>query len=345
MEILTSLGFIVVGLALLVWSADYFVDAAADVAHYFKMPPLLIGMVIIGFGTSAPEMIVSAFSAAEGKPELALGNAFGSNIANIGLILGITALLKPILVNKDAVKKELPILILASIVAVLLLVDLDISRMDAWVLLILFFTIMAHSIYLAILKKKRAIRVEYSDPELGKRQDDEAMGGHEFHKDVKIGPTLLKLVAGLLVLMGSSKLLVDGAVDLARIMGVSELVIGLTIVAVGTSLPELAAAISAVKKGQNDFVLGNIIGSNLFNTLMVVGIAGAIAPMMNLNLMVLVRDSLVMMVLTCLVFAMSFSVGGRERVINRVEGGALFAIYVLYTAFLVAMETGFIKLG
>jgi cation:H+ antiporter len=275
-------------------------------------------MVVVGFGTSAPEMAVSALAASQGNPGLALGNAYGSNITNIALILGITALLAPIAVHSQVMRKELPILILVTGFAGWQLWDGDLSRMDAIGLMLAFVVLIGWSIY------------------QGLRQPDDALA-KEMTEEVHTMPVrkaLLWLVVGLLLLIISSRILVWGAVDLASMFGISDLVIGLTIVAVGTSLPELASSIIAARKGEHDLALGNILGSNLFNTLAVVGIAGLIAPM-SVAPEVLTRDFPVMAALTLVLFAMCYGFRGPGR-INRLEGGALLLAFVAYTVYLLA---------
>ena len=315
---LMAIGAIIAGLILLVWSADKFVEGSATTASHFGMPPLLIGMVVVGFGTSAPEMAVSALAASQGNPGLALGNAYGSNITNIALILGITALMAPIAVHSQVMRKELPILILVTAFAGWQLWDGDLSRMDAVGLMLVFVLLIGWSIY------------------QGFRQPDDALA-KEMNEEVHAMPlrkALLWLVVGLLLLIVSSRILVWGAVDLATMFGISDLVIGLTIVAVGTSLPELASSIIAARKGEHDLALGNILGSNLFNTLAVVGIAGLIAPM-SVAPEVLTRDLPVMAALTLVLFAMCYGFRGAGR-INRFEGGALLLAFVAYTLYLLA---------
>ena len=216
-------GALIVGLILLVWSADRFVEGAAALARHLGMPPLLIGMVVVGFGTSVPEMVVSAFAALQGNPGLALGNAYGSNITNIALILGLTAVLNPISVHSHVLRKELPILAAVTVLAAWQLHDGDISRSDALVLLGVFAALMAWTILQGLRRK--------SDP-LGSEVDRE-LADHV----MPAGRALAWLVVGLLLLLVSSRLLVWGAVIIARGFGVSDLIIGLTIVAIGTSLP------------------------------------------------------------------------------------------------------------
>ncbi|WP_349342473.1 calcium/sodium antiporter [Marinobacter sp. MMG032] len=317
---LMAIGAIIAGLTLLVWSADKFVEGSATTASHFGMPPLLIGMVVVGFGTSAPEMAVSALAASQGNPGLALGNAYGSNITNIALILGITALLAPIAVHSQVMRKELPILILVTAFAGWQLWDGNLSRMDAIGLMLVFVALIGWSIYQSF------------------RQPDDALA-KEMTEEVHTMPlrkALLWLVVGLLLLIVSSRILVWGAVDLATMFGISDLVIGLTIVAVGTSLPELASSIIAARKGEHDLALGNILGSNLFNTLAVVGIAGLIAPM-SVAPEVLARDFPVMGALTLVLFAMCYGFRGAGR-INRFEGGALLLAFVAYTVYLLAFS-------
>jgi cation:H+ antiporter len=311
---------VVFGLALLVWSADRFVEGAAVTARHVGMPPLLIGMVVVGFGTSAPEMVVSALAASQGNPGLALGNAYGSNITNIALILGLTALISPIAVQSQVVRQELPILTAITALAAWQLRDGEINRIDAVVLLGVFLGLMTWTIWQGLRKKADAF---------GSEMQQEL----EVHA-MPIRTAVLWLVAGLLLLIVSSRILVWGAVAIAHGFGVSDLVIGLTIVAVGTSLPELASSIIATRRGEHDIALGNVLGSNLFNTLAVVGIAAAIHPMM-VEPEVLSRDILVMAVLTVslFIFGYGFRAAGR---INRLEGTLLLACYVGYTTYLLS---------
>jgi len=312
------------GLALLVWSADRFVEGSASTARHFGMPPLLIGMVIVGFGTSAPEMVVSALAASQGNPGIALGNAYGSNITNIALILGVTALISPIAVHSQVLRKELPILTAITAIAAWQIWDGEISRLDAFVLLGVFVVLMTWTIWQGMQKKADAFGSEVAQ-ELDVRT-------------MPIRRAVFWLVVGLVLLIVSSRILVWGAVEIAHGFGVSDLIIGLTIVAVGTSLPELAASIIATRKGEHDIALGNILGSNLFNTLAVVGIAGTIHPMM-VGPEVFTRDMLVMAALTVSLFVIGYGFRGPGR-INRVEGAVLLACYVGYTVYLVSTVFG-----
>lgn len=314
-----------VGLALLLWSADKFVDGAASLASHFGMPPLLIGMVILGFGTSAPEMLVSALAAVQGNPGLALGNAYGSNIANIALVLGLTALISPIAVQSKVLRKELPVLAAITGLAVFQLLDGELSQVDAWILLGVFFTLFGWTIYEGMQtgEDKLSQELELNMPE----------------RVIPVRSSWLWLIAGLIVLIASSRLLVWGAVELARNFGVSDLIIGLTIVAIGTSLPELMSSVIAARKGEHDMALGNVIGSNLFNTLAVVGIAGAIQPF-SVDSSIITRDMGVMSALTLSLFVLGFQLRPGSRRINRFEGGLLLCGFVFYLGYLIHTYLG-----
>ncbi|MDM8181427.1 MULTISPECIES: calcium/sodium antiporter [Marinobacter] len=311
---------IAIGLTVLVWSAGKFVEGSAAMAGYFGMPPLLIGMVVVGFGTSAPEMVVSALSATQGNPGLALGNAYGSNITNIALILGITALISPIAVHSQVMRKELPILTAVTALAAWQVWDGELTFVDALVLLGVFFLLLAWSIRQGMTQKNDSLGTEVAE--------------EMSHRSMPLRNAVLWLIAGLLLLIVSSRILVWGAVELALGFGVSDLIIGLTIVAVGTSLPELASSVIAARKGEHDIALGNILGSNLFNTLAVVGIAGTISPMA-VAPEVFYRDIAVMSALTLSLFILGYGFRGPGR-INRLEGGLLLACFVGYTVYLIS---------
>lgn len=306
---------LLVGLILLVWSADKFIDGAAATAKNFGMPTLLIGIIIIGFGTSAPEMIVSASSALNDVSGIALGNGYGSNIANIALILGVTALIKPILVPKAVINRELPILLLVTAISAYFIMDAAVSRAEAVALLLIFATYMGWNVWQG-LKHKDAIEAVAEDK-----------------NTLPLKSAVFWLVVGLALLMASSQLLVWGAVEIAKQFGVSDLVIGLTIVAIGTSLPELASSIIAAHKGESDLALGNVMGSNMFNTLAVVGIAGVIKPM-QVEAEIFSRDMLVMSALTVLLLIFSLSFGKKQGKINRLKGAFLITCFIGYTLYL-----------
>ena len=319
---------VIVGLAVLVWSADKFVDGAVGVAEFCGMSTLLIGMVVVGFGTSAPELTVSAISASQGNPELALGNAYGSNIANIALILGATALISPILMQRSVLRGDLPILLAVSVLSIILVWDGSVARWNGFLLLIVFTAAMAYS----IRRELKKVKLEKSESLSG--NDDSAEP-----KKVSLGKSVFWLVLGLVLLVVSSRALVWGAVEIARTLGVSDLLIGLTIVAIGTSLPELASSIAAARKGENDLALGNIIGSNLFNTLAVVGLAAIVSPMDAIEKAVAYRDMPLMIALTVALIVLGIRRKGDGR-LNRIAGAILLAVYVGYLALLIVQAKG-----
>jgi cation:H+ antiporter len=313
------------GFILLVWSADRFVDGAAATAKHAGMPSLLIGMVIVGFGTSAPEMVVSAMAALDGNPDLALGNAIGSNIVNTGLILGVTALIAPIMVQSKIVRKEIPLLLLIGLLFGYFLWDCALTRFEAVLLLVGFFVLIGWSILSAMKGKGDSLEGEM----------EQELVAHA----MPIKKAIFWLVLGLLLLIVSSRVLVWGAVNIAHALGVSDLIIGLTIVALGTSLPELAASVIAVRKGEHDIAIGNVVGSNMFNLLAVIGIAGVISPMTSLSSDLLSRDWLVMMGMTVALLAMAYGFR-RAGSINRFEGACLLVAFCAYNVWLVSSVIG-----
>lgn len=310
---------IIGGLVLLVWSADRFVEGAATTARYAGMPPLLIGMVVVGFGTSAPEMVVSALAASDGNPGLALGNAYGSNITNIALILGLVAVISPIAVHSQVLRRELPILAAVTLLAAWQLWDGKLTRIEAFVLLGVFAAVMTWSVVQGMRNRGDSLATEM-DAELNTRT-----------MPLKLAITWL--LVGLVLLIISSRILVWGAVTIAQSLGVSDLIIGLTIVAIGTSLPELASSLIAVRKNEHDIALGNLIGSNLFNTLAVVGIAASISPLAT-EPEVLYRDWTFMAGLTFVLFIFGYGFKKQGR-INRFEGALLLGSFVAYSSYLI----------
>ena len=310
---------IIAGLALLVWSSDRFVDGSSAIAFNLGVSPLVIGLTVVGFGTSAPEMMVAMFAASEGNSGLAIGNAIGSNIANIALILGITALVMPMVVHSRIIRLELPVLIGITIFALILLLDNHLSALDGALLLVTLFTILTWLVRDAIGTKKRDVLAAEMYDEIPQRMD--------------LKTAIFWFVIGLVVLLVSARLLVWGAVSIAHSMGISDLVIGLTIVAIGTSLPELAASITSTLRNEPDLAIGNIIGSNMFNLLAVLAIPGLISPT-TLPDQVLTRDYPIMLGLTITLFIMAFNFRGDRRRINRVEGGLLLAAFLCYQCLL-----------
>lgn len=313
---------VVAGLILLVWSAERFVDGAAATSARLGLSPLLIGMLVIGFGTSAPELMVSGLAASQGNPGLALGNAYGSNIANIGLILGLVALISPLAVHSGVVRRELPWLGAVTLLSALLMWGGAIGRLEGAVLVV----VLAAFIGISIVRGLR----EGEDPLAA--ETAESLEAHPMALKAGLAWTGI----GLVLLIVSSRILVWGAVAIAQGLGVSDLIIGLTVVAVGTSLPELASSISALRRNEHDLVLGNVVGSNLFNTLGVVGLAALIAPI-QVGAEVLLRDWTLMTGMTVLMAVFALGWRGRPGRINRLEGGVLLVMYLAYTGWLVRL--------
>lgn len=302
------------GFILLVWGADRLVAGSSATARNLGVSPLIIGLTVIAFGTSTPELIVSGVAAWQGKPGLAVGNAIGSNIANIGLILGITALIYPLRVESRTLKREYPQLMLIMIMTLIMAIDLQFSRMEGWVLL----TGLA---LLIVWMVRLGLRNEPEDP-LAREF------ASEIPADMPMQAALMWVLVGLIVLPLSSHFLVQGALTIARLLEVSETVIGLTIVALGTSLPELAASLTSALRREDDLAIGNIIGSNMFNILGVLGVAAVIKPVA-FDASVLRQDIPVMLLFTVLLFFMAYGIHG-PCCITRRSGGLLLILYVLY---------------
>lgn len=324
---LLALTALISGIVLLAASADKFVEGSAITARRLGIPPLLVGMLIIGFGSSLPELVVTMIAASEGNSGLALGNAFGSNISNIGLILGVTAILSPITVRSHVLTRELPILLLVTLVCILLLVsDSILGRPDGWILIGLFVCVMSWSVFAGLKSQRDELAVEV----------EEAL---EQDKDISTFKAAVYLVLGLIFLVISSRLLVFGGVALARQLGISDVIIGLTVVAIGTSLPELASAIAAVRRKEHDIALGNVIGSNLFNTSIVIGTAGAIIPTA-LEIEMITRDIPVLLSFTFLLYFLCSSFVKRTPRVSRNDGIALLVCYLAYNAYLFSQILG-----
>ena len=308
---------ILAGLVLLIWSADLFVDGASSIARNLGVSPLIVGIVIIGLGTSAPEMLVSGVAAFQGNPGLGIGNAIGSNITNITLVLGFTAILYVLPVHSSLLRKELPLVLATAVLAWALLADGFFSRIDGIILIIALVIIFS---WMIISAKKQATQ---HDPLI-----DETL--EELPEKLENNKAIIWTFGGLVLLLISSKILVWGASNIASEMGISDLVIGLTIVAIGTSLPELAATISSARKGETDLAVGNIVGSNLFNTLAVLAIPGLIQPL-TVPEGVLDRDMPIMIGLTVLLLLFSFGCFKNSRFkINRGKGIILLLAFFAY---------------
>ncbi len=309
---------IIAGFLLLVWGADRFVMGASATAENLGVSPLLIGMTIVGFGTSAPEILVSANAALTGNPGLAVGNAIGSNIANIALILGTTALVMPLTIRSATLRRELRMLLVVTFGATLTFLDVRVGRLDGLLLLAGLGGMLYWLVHLSV-------RSRASDPMIAEVEA-------EIRHDLSLPAAITWLGIGLLVLLGASRALVWAAVGIAEGLGVSDLIIGLTIVAIGTSLPELAASLTAAVRNEHDLAIGNVIGSNMYNLLAVLGVAGLLAPI-SLDRHVLTRDVPLMIGLTLVLFVMSLDYHGRGR-ITRIEGLALLIAFVAYQLFI-----------
>jgi len=310
---------IIIGFALLIWSADKFVLGASNTARSFSISPLIVGVVIVGLGTSAPEMLVSAIAAAEGNTGLSIGNAIGSNITNVGLMLGITALFYPLHIHSKLLKREMPVLLAIIALSYFILWDQHLSFLNGLLLLVMMFAMLGYTIWEAKSHGEDQLPQEILD---------------ELPEEVSKGEALKWLVVGIVVLIASSRVLVWGAVEIAEYFQISDLIIGLTIVAIGTSLPELAATIAAARKKEFDLAVGNIIGSNIFNILGVMALPGLIRPD-TFDSEVLTRDYPVMIALT--IALMIFSIAwrkGKTGVLGRFEGGLLLAGYISYMIWL-----------
>ncbi|MBL4607877.1 MAG: calcium/sodium antiporter [Pseudomonadales bacterium] len=307
---------VVFGIAALVWSADRFVHGAASMAKNFGISILIIGLTIVALGTSAPEIVISTSASLNGSPQLAIGNAIGSNIANIGLILGITALFGALPIQRQTIREDLPILLVITLVTGGLLYDMKLDKTDGIILLAM---LLAY-IYFLVRHKKTT---EEDDDDVFLVEVEEEID----HDRLTNGQATFKFVTGLVVLLGSAKLMVWGAQEIALSMGISEAIIGLTLVALGTSLPELAASISSVMKGHHDLAIGNIIGSNIFNLLTVLPMPALIAPSI-LEQEIFSRDYALMLTLTVLLIALPFL--GKRNHITAVKGIFLLSIYAAY---------------
>ncbi|BCN92793.1 sodium:calcium antiporter [Thiomicrorhabdus immobilis] len=316
---------LIIGLALLVWSSDIFIEGAASTAKHLSISPLVIGVVVLGFGTSMPEVVVATLASLDNSPGLAVGNAIGSNIANIALVLGFTALIAPIVIKSSILKRELPLLLAVSIGAYLLVLDGHLSFIDGIILVLVLIAVMTW-----MIKANKAL--DSTDPLADETQ-------HELDSlpQLSKNKALLFLVGGLIILMISAKMMVSGAVEIAYYFEVPEVVIGLTIIAIGTSLPELAAAIAAARKNEADLMIGNIVGSNLFNILAVLAVPALLAPAA-LDRDVLLVDMPIMLGFTLLMLIMAIPRKGKA-VIQKPQGVLLTSLFIAYLILLYFRST------
>ena len=315
----TSFVILIIGFAALVWSADRFVYGAAALAKNMGIPTLIIGLTVVAMGSSAPDMMVSASAALANKTDTAVGNAIGSNITNILLVLGVTALLRPLSVSSMTLKREMPLVLIVSIGAWYVFSDNYFSFAEGIALILAFAVFIAGLVIISLRAKNQ------DDPFVSEACED-------VPDNVSTRSAVLWLVVGMILLPISSHFLVGSAVDIAKYFGLSDLVIGLTIIAIGTSLPELAACIAGVLKNEDDLALGNIVGSNIFNLLAVLPLAGIINPSV-IDPSAANRDALIMIAATIVLIAMSLNLKGARR-INRIEGGFLLVAFIAYQGYI-----------
>jgi len=310
---------IVSGFILLIWGADKFIDGAAGIASNLGVAPLIVGLTIVGFGTSAPEMIVSAFAAFDGAPALGIGNAIGSNISNLGLVLGVTILVTPLAVHSITLRREFPVLVFIMFLSLLLLLwDMELDRVDGLILFTGFILTLGGMAWLAVkIAQDDPLKIEFSQ---------------EYQQPKRsLKKSIVLFLTGLIALLGGAKLLVWGATGVAQLLGISDLVIGLTVVAIGTSLPELAACISSALKNEHDIAVGNILGSIIFNLLAVLAMPGLIHPS-KVDSLLLTRDFSFMIGLTIVLYLFArFCLKGR---LGRPVGLLLLLVYTGYISLL-----------
>ena len=309
---------LVIGFILLVKGADFFVDGASSIAKQLHIPAVVIGLTIVAFGTSAPELAVSVSAAMKGSNDIAIGNVVGSNLFNLLIVVGVSAFIYPLHVQKSMIKKDYPISIIAAVLLGVLAMDtlfgktsMELSRVDGVVLLIGFAIFM----YLAIREGLKG-RAEHKE------------NGEEIEIKYSLGKSIIVCIIGLAGIIIGGNMVVDGAKEIARAFGLSEAVIGLTIVAFGTSLPELVTSIVAARKGESDISLGNVVGSNIFNIFFILGVSGTILPMAVAN--TYLYDIAILIVVSIVFF---IPIRKKQRV-SKVMGGTMVATYAAYMAYL-----------
>ena len=307
------------GFILLVWAADRLVAGASGLASNYGISPLIIGLTIIGFGTSAPEIVVSAVASLNGNPGLALGNALGSNITNIGLVVGITTLLYRLKVNSGTLRREAPVLMIIMILVAALMWDLELQQLDGFILLGGLITMIIWMVWLGLRSNNDDALIQELEAEIP--------------KDMPTKRAIIWTLVGLIALPLSSNILITGAITIATIMQISDTIVGLTILALGTSLPELAACLAAAMKRQDELAIGNILGSNMFNLLGVLGVAASIQSI-TFDHIIFNRDVVIMFIITIALFALAIRPSGIKR-INRIGGTLLLVGYLIYLAILI----------
>ena len=324
---------LLVGFLILFKSADFFVIGAVTTARNFHISPIMIGLTIVSLGTSAPEIFVAVTSSLQGEPELAIGNAIGSNIANIGMVLGVTAMIAPLPVSKEMLKKDLPIMFLVTLCAGVTLMDFHLGIWDGLLLL----ACLATFLYRLTREhlNQRQIIAEHQDTTPSAASDKSGTGGHieylpdlEEIQDMSQKKAIITLILSLVFLLLSAEILVWAVIQMAQRLGISELIIGLTVVAVGTSLPELVVSVTCAIKGQTDLAIGNILGSNIFNMLAVLSVPCILAPT-DIASNVFWRDYGFMLGLTVLLGLFAYGISKNAK-ISRLEGGVLLLAWFGY---------------
>lgn len=314
-EILILLSSLIV----LVWSADKFVYGASSLARNLGISPMIIGLTIVAMGSSAPEMMIASTASLDGKVNTAIGNAIGSNITNIALVLGITALMHPLSVSSSTVKREIPLILAITALAYFMLSDHHFSFTEGLLLIVGFFVYIITLLAITVRRSKK------------QNQEDALIveAEHEVPEATTTRNSVIWLIIGMILLPLSAQYLVNSSVFIAKAFGISDLVIGLTVIAIGTSLPELAASIMSIVKKEDDLALGNIIGSNIFNILAVLSLAGLIAPG-DIDKNVALRDAPYMLAITLFLFFLCFTRRWGNFKITRIKGFALLLTFVSY---------------
>ncbi|WP_159817586.1 calcium/sodium antiporter [Colwellia sp. 20A7] len=325
---LEHVGILLIALTVLVWSADKFVLGASSLARNIGVSPMIIGLTIVAMGSSAPEMMVAAAASLQGSPDTAIGNAVGSNITNIALVLGLSVLIKPLIVSSSTIKQELPLLLIFSLVAYWMISDNFFSFTEGIILMVSFFGFISILLIKAI-RQRKASKVD--DPLIIEAEQD-------IPDATTTSKSIFWLITGIILLVLSAHFLVDSSIFIAKAYGISDLVIGLTIIAIGTSLPELAASIASILKKEDDLAMGNIVGSNLFNILAVLPFAGIIAPG-PINPEASIRDIPIMLAITGLLFLLCFSRKAGCFRLTRIKGALLLVCFFGYQALLFSQTT------
>lgn len=314
--------FIIGGVSLVLWGADRLTDGSVAVAERLNVSQIVIGLTVVAMGTSMPELCVSLVSALKGTPDLAVGNVVGSNIFNSLLIVGMTALVAPMAIPRNTVRKDIPFALIASVILVLMCQDDNISRIDAAILFALF----CYFMYVTLKAGKEQPQKEASDEDTNSVTDDMA---EQSRKPMGWGKAAFFILLGLACLIGGSNIFVSGATHVATALGISEAVVGLTVVAMGTSLPELATSVVSARKGNSGIAIGNALGSNVFNILMILGLTGIISPMQIQGITTV--DLSMLTISMILLWLFSFT----KLTIERWEGAVLTLVFVGYITYLV----------